>query len=159
MAEKWLYWLEELRREQNGLVGKERAHPGDMAKIGLPVLQGFPLSVHACTHFIEQTAATPEIAEMIAASGITAGDIAGVERLSLAIRGVVESKTIPAKMESITGIATNVCVESTERDRLCRITTSSYLRPDRRDERRGQEADAGKYRHVLWGNGGFGRSA
>ena len=32
----------------------------------------------------------------------------------------MESKTIPAEMESITGIATNVCVESTARDGFMR---------------------------------------
>jgi hypothetical protein len=120
MAEKWLYWLEELGREQNDLVGKKCAHLGEIAKIGLPVPHGFALSVHAYTHFMKETGATPEIAEMIEASGITAEDIAGIERLSLAIRGVVESKTIPAEMESITGIATNVCVESTARDGFMR---------------------------------------
>ena len=101
MAEKWLYWPDELRRAQNGLVGKERAHAWEAAKIGLPVLQGFSLSVHAYTHFMLETAATPEIAEMISASGITAADTTGVQRLSPVICGVVESKTIPAEMESI----------------------------------------------------------
>ncbi len=41
MSEKWIYWLEELGKEQNDVVGKKCAHLGEMAKIGLPVPHGF----------------------------------------------------------------------------------------------------------------------
>jgi pyruvate,water dikinase len=100
MAEKWLYWLEDLGKEQNNLVGKKCANLGEMARIGLPVPRGFALSVHAYTHFMDETGATQEIAALIEASSVTPEDVAGVNRLSLAIRALVESKKIPAAMES-----------------------------------------------------------
>ena len=100
MSEKWAYWLEELGKEQNELVGKKCAHLGEIAKIGLPVPRGFALSVHAYTHFMNETGATREIAAMIEASPVTPEDIDGLNRLSLSIRRAVESKQIPRELES-----------------------------------------------------------
>ena len=95
MSEKWAYRLEELGKEQNDLVGKKCAHLGEIAKIGLPVPRGFALSVHAYTFFMNETGAAREIAEMIGASPVTPEDIDGLNRLSLSIRKIVESKQIP----------------------------------------------------------------
>jgi pyruvate,water dikinase len=100
MSEKWAYWLEELGKEQNELVGKKCAHLGEIAKIGLPVPYGFALSVHAYTHFMNETGATREITAMIEASPVTPEDIDGVNRLSLALRQALESKQIPRELES-----------------------------------------------------------
>ncbi len=100
MSEKWVYWLEDLGKEQNDLVGKKCAHLGEIAKIGLPVPRGFALSVQAYDYFMSETGATQEVAAMIGASPVTAEDIDGLNRLSLAIRQTVESKQIPAEMES-----------------------------------------------------------
>ena len=53
MAERWLYWLEDLRREQNDLVGKKCANLGEIAKIGLPIPHGFALSLDAYNLFMD----------------------------------------------------------------------------------------------------------
>lgn len=110
MSEKWIYWLEELGKEQNDVVGKKCAHLGEMAKIGLPVPHGFALSVGAYTHFMDATGATQEIASMIESSKVTADDIEGLNELSTAIRQTVESKEIPAEMASgILGYYDGLC--------------------------------------------------
>jgi pyruvate,water dikinase len=44
MPEKYIFWFEELRQDQNSLVGKKCANLGEIAKIGLPVPPGFALS-------------------------------------------------------------------------------------------------------------------
>jgi pyruvate,water dikinase len=124
MAEKWLYWLEELGREQNDLVGKKCAHLGEIAKIGLPVPHGFALSVHAYTHFMKETGATPEIAEMIEASRITAEDIAGIERLSLAIRGVGSRRPFLRRWNRSRGLPRTYASSRRPGTASCGITTS-----------------------------------
>ena len=100
MSEKWAYWLEELGKEHNDLVGKKCAHLGEIAKIGLPVPRGFALSVEAYAYFMTETGATEEIAAMIEASPVTPEDIDGLNRLSLSIRQAVESKRIPRDLEA-----------------------------------------------------------
>jgi pyruvate,water dikinase len=100
MSEKWIYWLEELGKEHNDLVGKKCAHLGEMKRIGLPVPNGFALSVTAYSHFMEQTGAVREIGEMIDASHVMPDDVDGLTRLSHAIRESIEAKPIPADMES-----------------------------------------------------------
>ncbi|MGD0229167.1 MAG: PEP/pyruvate-binding domain-containing protein [Syntrophorhabdales bacterium] len=100
MSGKWIYWLEELGKEHNDLVGKKCAHLGEIAKIGLPVPHGFALSVDAYTYFMEETGSAREIASMIEASMVTPEDIDGLNRLSSAIRQAVESKQIPSELES-----------------------------------------------------------
>ena len=86
MSEKWAYWLEELGKEQNELVGKKCAHLGEIARIGLPVPRGFALSFHAYSFFMNETGAAREIAAMIEASPVTPEDFHGLNMLSLSIR-------------------------------------------------------------------------
>jgi pyruvate, water dikinase len=100
MAGKWIYWLEELGKEQNDVVGKKCAHLGEMAKIGLPVPRGFALSINAYTHFMESTGLTGEIASMVEASKVTPEDIDGLEKLGSAIRKTVESTAVPQDIAS-----------------------------------------------------------
>ena len=98
MAEKWLYWLEELGKEQNDLVGKKCANLGEMAKIGLPVPHGFALSLGAYNLFMEQTGATDEMRAHIKSSRASLDTIAGINELSQALRRIVESKPMPPEM-------------------------------------------------------------
>jgi pyruvate,water dikinase len=98
MSEKWIYWLEELGKEQNEVVGKKCAHLGEMAKIGLPVPRGFALSINTYAYFMETTGLTQKIASMIEASKITPEDIDGLARLSSAIRQTIESTEVPEQI-------------------------------------------------------------
>jgi len=101
MVEKWPYWLDELRRERNVLVRQKRAHARETAKISLPILQRFFLSVHVRPPLTKETAAAPQMAKTISAFRITAADMNEFERLSPAFHRVVEPKTILAEMEPI----------------------------------------------------------
>ena len=100
MAEKWIYWLEELGKEQNDVVGKKCAHLGEMAKNGFPVPRGFAISIGAYVHFMETTGLAKEVASMVEASRVTPEDINGLERLSSAIRRTVESTEVPQGIAS-----------------------------------------------------------
>ncbi len=68
MSLKWnkrLYWIEELDQRANDFVGKKCANLGEMADLGLPVPEGFALSLEACRTFLEETGATEEILKCI----------------------------------------------------------------------------------------------
>ncbi|MFH1116255.1 MAG: PEP/pyruvate-binding domain-containing protein [Pseudomonadota bacterium] len=103
MSERWLYTFEELGKEHNDMVGKKCAYLGEMAKIGLPVPQGFALSLDAYRKFMGITGATEEVAACIECGNDSLECIAGVNELSRAIRRTVESKPMPREMEETIG--------------------------------------------------------
>ncbi|MFZ7110204.1 MAG: PEP/pyruvate-binding domain-containing protein [Desulfatiglandales bacterium] len=98
MAEKWIYWLEDVGKEDNELVGKKCANLGEIAKAGLPVPKGFCLSVDAYTLFMELTGAAKEIGRLLETHMPEAEDVEGIRRLSRAMRQAVESKPLPPEM-------------------------------------------------------------
>lgn len=100
MAEKWLYWLEDLGREQNDLVGKKCANLGEMAKIGLPVPHGFALSLDAYSLFMNLAGAYDEMRSCIERPQTSLETIAGINELSRSLRLIVESKPMPAEMKA-----------------------------------------------------------
>ncbi len=100
MAEKWLYWLEDLGKEQNDLVGKKCANLGEIARIGLPVPHGFALSLEAYKLFMNLSGAADEMRSCIAQSGKSFETIAEINELSGSLRRIVESKPMPDEMKS-----------------------------------------------------------
>ena len=98
MAAKWIYWLEELGKEDNDLVGKKCANLGEIAKAGLPVPKGFCLSVGAYGIFMELTGAAEEIRRHLETHKPTADDVEGIRTLSRVMRQTVESKLLPPEM-------------------------------------------------------------
>jgi pyruvate,water dikinase len=101
MSEKWGYWLEELGKEQNNLVGKKCANLGEIAKLGLPVPEGFCLSVDAYTRFMDLTGASEDIRGCLETCKHAPDDIEGIRYLSKTLRRIVEAKQMPAEMEDI----------------------------------------------------------
>ena len=55
MEVKEIYWLKELSKEHNDLVGKKCANLGELVKLGLKVPYGFALSTMAYEHFMTAT--------------------------------------------------------------------------------------------------------
>jgi pyruvate, water dikinase len=55
LEEKWIYWLEELGKEHNDLVGKKCANLGEMTKLGMRVPPGFAISVDGYHRYMEVT--------------------------------------------------------------------------------------------------------
>jgi len=92
MPEKYIFWFEELRQDQNSLVGKKCANLGEIAKIGLPVPPGFALSLRAYEDFLKETNGIQEIRNYLQRFG---GGIESIELFNEASRGIhqiVESK-------------------------------------------------------------------
>jgi pyruvate, water dikinase len=100
MAGKWSYWLEELGREHNDIVGKKCANLGEMTKIGLSVPHGFALSLGAYNLFMNLAGAADEMRSCIMSPRTSLETIAGINELSRALRSIVESKAMPAEMQT-----------------------------------------------------------
>jgi len=98
MVTKWIYWVEELGKENNDLVGKKCANLGEIAKAGLPIPRGFCLSVDAYGMFMKHTGASEEIERLLKVHTPTAEDVEGIRSLSKAMRQAVESKPLPSEM-------------------------------------------------------------
>ncbi len=103
MSGRWLYPFEELGKEHNDMVGKKCANLGEMAKIGLPVPQGFALSLDAYRKFMGITGAAEEVVACIECRGNSLDCIAEVNDLSRAIRETVESRPMPREMDETIG--------------------------------------------------------
>jgi pyruvate,water dikinase len=98
MTEKWIFWLEEIGREHNNLVGKKCANLGEMTKMGLPVPRGFALSVQAQEKFIRETTADQEIRQFLTKFGGKVHGLKQYEEASRGLRQIVEAKEMPQDM-------------------------------------------------------------
>lgn len=99
MADKWIYWLDELRSENNDIVGKKCANLGEMTHLGMKVPPGFAISVDGYEFFMKETGAEKEIAEFV---NKNEGALHKVEKqieASRTIREMIESKIVPPVME------------------------------------------------------------
>jgi pyruvate,water dikinase len=101
MADKWIYWFEELRSEHNDLVGKKCANLGEMVHLGMRVPPGFAISVDGYEKFMEKTGAGEEVRDYV---GKNLAELKNnVEKqidASRYIRKVIESKRMPVDMQS-----------------------------------------------------------
>jgi pyruvate,water dikinase len=98
MADKWIFWLEEVGQEHNDLVGKKCANLGEMTKMGLPVPRGFSLSLEAEGRFLRETKADQEIRQFLAQSGGKVHGLKQYEEASRGLRQIVQTKEVPQDM-------------------------------------------------------------
>jgi pyruvate,water dikinase len=96
---KEIFWLDELSKEHNDIVGKKCANLGELVKIGLRVPYGFALSVAAYETFMEQTGLKEKVAE-IAQKETDAGldvdkEIDRMIAMSARIRDAIEAADMP----------------------------------------------------------------
>lgn len=98
MAQKWLYWLNELRSEHNDLVGKKCANLGEMTHLGMRVPPGFAVSVDGYERFMEETGAGDEIRQYVQDNQEQLKRVEKQVEASRFIRGVIESKQMPDEM-------------------------------------------------------------
>lgn len=69
VAAKWIYWLEELGKEHNDLVGKKCANLGEMTKLGMRVPPGFAITVDGYQRYMELTGLAARIEAYFASLG------------------------------------------------------------------------------------------
>jgi len=99
MVQKWLYWFGDLGSEHNDLVGKKCANLGELTRLGLQVPPGFAISVAGYERFMEESGTGAEIRRYVNANRHLLKDVGKQVEASRAIRGLVESKEMPAGMK------------------------------------------------------------
>ena len=99
MDVKEIYWLKELSKDYNDLVGKKCANLGELVRLGLKVPYGFALSTKAYEHFMTATGLKEEV-EKIVETERGAGldmdkDVDRMIELSGRIRAAIEEAPMP----------------------------------------------------------------
>lgn len=96
---KEIYWLDELSKEYNDMVGKKCANLGELVKLGLRVPYGFALSVKAYETFMEETGLKEKVTQIVEKETSVGLDvdkeIDKMIALSASIREAIESSDMP----------------------------------------------------------------
>jgi pyruvate,water dikinase len=104
---KEIYWLDELCKEYNDVVGKKCANLGELIKIGLRVPYGFALSVKAYEHFMEATGLKERVRAIVEgaiAEGLDVErDVGRMMEVSARIREAIEGCPMPPDMAADIG--------------------------------------------------------
>jgi pyruvate, water dikinase len=126
-ADKWIYWLDEITKDHNNVVGKKCANLGEMTRAGFHVPVGFALSLDAYDKFMRQTGALEEVQDYLASFKADPHDPAELPRWQEAsdvIRGIVESKPMaPELADVILAHYADVCHRTGTKD--CPVATRS----------------------------------
>ncbi|WP_161626600.1 PEP/pyruvate-binding domain-containing protein [Desulfatiglans anilini] len=102
MPDQWIYWLSELSKDHNDIVGKKCANLGELTQAGFHVPPGFALSVVAYDRFMKETEATERVLKILSHFKADAESVADTEKfdiLSKEVRSTVESIALPPDME------------------------------------------------------------
>ena len=103
VKDKEVYWLEEIGRDYNDIVGKKNANLAEALKVpGIQAPPGFAISIGAYTRFINETGIAREIEQYLRQNfpkGFDQVDLKQIGQLSLALRNIVESKEIPPALK------------------------------------------------------------
>jgi pyruvate, water dikinase len=102
MAEKWIYWLNEVCQDHNNIVGKKCANLGELTKGGFRVPPGFALGVEAYKRFANETDVTKRLLEFLdtfRADPDNVADTMKYEEASQTMRNIAESIKMPPDME------------------------------------------------------------
>ena len=96
---KEIYWLDELCKDHNDIVGKKCANLGELVNLGLRVPYGFALSVAAYETFMEETGLKEKVSQIVEKE-INAGldvdkEIGRMIEMSANIREAIEASDVP----------------------------------------------------------------
>ncbi len=108
-----IYWNEELGQAENDLVGKKCANLGEMTGLGMPVPEGYALSLDASRIYLEQTGVQEKILELIKpiqsmeypdeeeAPGITQQINKNVNEIAQKIEAAILEPEIPGELRNL----------------------------------------------------------
>jgi pyruvate,water dikinase len=106
MADKWIYWLEELGQEHYDLVGRKCANLGEMTRLGMKVPPGFAISVDGYQRFMELTGPKDRVQSHFMALGPELRhSVAKQMEASRATQAMIRETPIPPEIAE--GIASN----------------------------------------------------
>jgi len=98
----WIFWFEELDSKDNELVGKKCANLGAMRRMGLPVPEGFAISIGLYREFLKGTGLADEIGKLVGPFGdLSTVKVSLLDELSAKIRRAIEQREMPRWMREI----------------------------------------------------------
>lgn len=128
MADKWIYWFEELSSKDNDRVGKKCANLGEMTQLGLKVPPGFAISVDGYEKFMELTGAGIEIRTYVNENRKHLSKIEKQVEASRAIRSFIESKEMPQEMnEQLLDHYSDLCKRLSMQDTAVAVRSSGAV--------------------------------
>jgi pyruvate,water dikinase len=106
MYDKPIYWLNELGQDANDFVGKKCANLGEMTRMGIPVPEGFALSLQAHDIFLQGSGIHDAISGQLGPSlekarASDAPDMESFEGISKQIHEMIKEQEIPSDLESL----------------------------------------------------------
>jgi pyruvate,water dikinase len=127
VGDKWIYWLDEITKDHNNLVGKKCAHLGEMTRAGFKVPCGFALSLDAYDRFMNDSGAMNEInnhLQLLKADAHDPAQLGKWQEAAEIVRGIAETKMMPRDMqETITAYYEELCHRTGIAD--CPVATRS----------------------------------
>jgi pyruvate,water dikinase len=105
-----IYWIEELDRNDNDLVGKKCANLGELSRIGVRVPPGFTISVHAWNRFVDLTGIAEEMRGIFNDARGELDLPAKGQKVSRTVRDLIEAQEIPDEIaDPIRGCYARLC--------------------------------------------------
>ena len=94
----FVLWFKDLGKEDIPMVGGKCANLGELiAKVGVPVPDGFAISAYAYRYFLEKTKAKEKIGALL--FDIDSSDMELLNKVSVKLRKLIEGLPIPGDME------------------------------------------------------------
>jgi pyruvate,water dikinase len=94
---KYIYWFNELKKENVKEAGGKGANLGEMLNAGFPVPPGFVVSAQAYYDFLEESKIRDEILEIL--SNLNVDDSNALEKASNEIQVIIKSAVMPEKIK------------------------------------------------------------
>lgn len=94
---KYIYWFNELKKENVKEAGGKGANLGEMLNAGFPIPPGFVVSAQAYYDFLEESKIRDEIFEIL--SSLNVDDSNALEKASNEIQVIIKSAVMPEKIK------------------------------------------------------------
>jgi pyruvate,water dikinase len=99
-SSKLIFWIEDIGKQHNDVVGKKCANLGEMTKMGLPVPPGFALTLNIYQKFLTDTGLAKKISSYIHECGDLKGkSVAIFDEVSRDLRSMTETQKMPSSLE------------------------------------------------------------
>lgn len=96
-----VYWLKELSKDANDYVGKKCANLGEMKNLGMPVPEGFALSIKAYEIFLESSGAKQDVTKCVEPIlGQSQLEMSRVEEASRKIYDIMINRDMPEALRN-----------------------------------------------------------
>ncbi|OPY77255.1 MAG: Phosphoenolpyruvate synthase [Syntrophorhabdus sp. PtaU1.Bin153] len=101
--QRYILWLDELRKEDGEVAGRKCANLGEMIHLGFRVPPGFALSIALYSKFLEDTGVAQRLSLAMNRLGDLKETMAGIEKLSRQLQGLVADEPVPETIERLIG--------------------------------------------------------